>query len=142
MYTVILLFIFTPSSFVISFFFFFLMIRRPPRSTLFPYTTLFRSPALAYGSAGRVERAIEKRRASSVGVVGERHVTCIRRIGATRRRRPDTRLGARRGGTADRRGGGGAEPDPRGARPGRWKTVHRRDDLRPRAGRRRAGRIF
>src|SRR3954464_16101655 len=28
-------------------FFFFLMIRRPPRSTLFPYTTLFRSAALA-----------------------------------------------------------------------------------------------
>src|SRR5256886_16559996 len=27
--------------------FFFLMIRRPPRSTLFPYTTLFRSPAVA-----------------------------------------------------------------------------------------------
>src|SRR5256885_15665520 len=26
-----------------AFFFFFLMIRRPPRSTLFPYTTLFRS---------------------------------------------------------------------------------------------------
>src|SRR2546430_7475367 len=25
-------------------YFFFLMIRRPPRSTLFPYTTLFRSP--------------------------------------------------------------------------------------------------
>src|SRR6478609_6463993 len=29
----------------VSFFFFFLMIRRPPRSTLFPYTTLFRAPA-------------------------------------------------------------------------------------------------
>src|SRR3712207_5812945 len=28
---------------VLIFFFFFLMIRRPPRSTLFPYTTLFRS---------------------------------------------------------------------------------------------------
>src|SRR5437899_9124871 len=28
----------------LSFFFFFLMIPRPPRSTLFPYTTLFRSP--------------------------------------------------------------------------------------------------
>src|SRR2546422_7141770 len=28
----------------ISILFFFLMIRRPPRSTLFPYTTLFRSP--------------------------------------------------------------------------------------------------
>src|SRR5258706_13530934 len=27
--------------------FFFLMIRRPPRSTLFPYTTLFRSPCKA-----------------------------------------------------------------------------------------------
>src|SRR6266540_2611330 len=29
--------------YVFSFSFFFLMIRRPPRSTLFPYTTLFRS---------------------------------------------------------------------------------------------------
>src|SRR2546427_614399 len=28
--------------------FFFLMIRRPPRSTLFPYTTLFRSPKAAW----------------------------------------------------------------------------------------------
>src|SRR5258707_2072821 len=28
---------------ILIFFFFFLMIRRPPRSTLFPYTTLFRS---------------------------------------------------------------------------------------------------
>src|SRR2546428_4027844 len=32
-----------------SFFFFFLMIRRPPRSTLFPYTTLFRSTAPSTG---------------------------------------------------------------------------------------------
>src|SRR2546422_10811875 len=34
-------------------FFFFLMIRRPPRSTLFPYTTLFRSgfvPPVAFGA--------------------------------------------------------------------------------------------
>src|SRR5471032_3562202 len=31
-------------SFSVYCFFFFLMIRRPPRSTLFPYTTLFRSP--------------------------------------------------------------------------------------------------
>src|SRR6266496_4747751 len=35
-------FIANASSFLFSFFFF-LMIRRPPRSTLFPYTTLFRS---------------------------------------------------------------------------------------------------
>src|SRR6266404_4389696 len=33
--------------FIFFFFFFFLMIRRPPRSTLFPYTTLFRSMARA-----------------------------------------------------------------------------------------------
>src|SRR5215204_7369088 len=32
------------SVFLLCSFFFFLMIRRPPRSTLFPYTTLFRSP--------------------------------------------------------------------------------------------------
>src|SRR5437773_10297342 len=32
------------SSLCLFFIFFFLMIRRPPRSTLFPYTTLFRSP--------------------------------------------------------------------------------------------------
>src|SRR3712207_8289443 len=31
--------------------FFFLMIRRPPRSTLFPYTTLFRSPGAACASS-------------------------------------------------------------------------------------------
>src|SRR6202012_6279191 len=29
--------------------FFFLMIRRPPRSTLFPYTTLFRSDRIVFG---------------------------------------------------------------------------------------------
>src|SRR6266850_3387239 len=34
------------------FFFFFLMIRRPPRSTLFPYTTLFRSGGPWACSAG------------------------------------------------------------------------------------------
>src|SRR5258708_27896781 len=32
-------------------YFFFLMIRRPPRSTLFPYTTLFRSPRERTGYA-------------------------------------------------------------------------------------------
>src|SRR5256885_10464083 len=31
--------------------FFFLMIRRPPRSTLFPYTTLFRSPRFGHRTA-------------------------------------------------------------------------------------------
>src|SRR5258707_7387385 len=41
-------------------FFFFLMIRRPPRSTLFPYTTLFRSYSLQAAAArqGRFMRPI------------------------------------------------------------------------------------
>src|SRR5438874_7210756 len=34
--------------YLVFYFFFFLMIRRPPRSTLFPYTTLFRS-SLGWG---------------------------------------------------------------------------------------------
>src|SRR5256885_15028533 len=42
-------------------FFFFLMIRRPPRSTLFPYTTLFRSP--------RAERRGERRHELRLGKV-------------------------------------------------------------------------
>src|SRR2546422_3654712 len=42
------------------------MIRRPPRSTLFPYTTLFRSPALGLSSGsnrpGPVSREVRRRR--------------------------------------------------------------------------------
>src|SRR5256886_13700459 len=43
------------------------MIRRPPRSTLFPYTTLFRSPALlfAWGDTALLARP-------SAGIVGSR----------------------------------------------------------------------
>src|SRR3712207_9294592 len=44
-----------PTDLYLCLFFFFLMIRRPPRSTLFPYTTLFRSrggvPAQGRGAA-------------------------------------------------------------------------------------------
>src|SRR6266536_4660008 len=48
-------------------FFFFLMIRRPPRSTLFPYTTLFRSEgADAATRAHRVDRALS----SVIGTTG------------------------------------------------------------------------
>src|SRR2546422_11489174 len=39
-----------------SFFFFFLMIRRPPRSTLFPYTTLFRSRLFSILNEGGARR--------------------------------------------------------------------------------------
>src|SRR3712207_8720062 len=38
--------------------FFFLMIRRPPRSTLFPYTTLFRSRGILARQSGRPAASI------------------------------------------------------------------------------------
>src|SRR2546426_8418535 len=62
------------------FFFFFLMIRRPPRSTLFPHTTLFRSVAglelvaqlLDMLRPGRVERRRRLVEQQNVGLGGER----------------------------------------------------------------------
>src|SRR6185436_20619985 len=47
--------------------FFFLMIRRPPRSTLFPYTTLFRShpPRSTVGFRHRISRKFPWRRVRS-----------------------------------------------------------------------------
>src|SRR2546422_10030245 len=48
---------------LLNFLFFFLMIRRPPRSTLFPYTTLFRSlvfAAVRFSRVGRVVANTEK----------------------------------------------------------------------------------
>src|SRR5438874_12421324 len=65
-YVVVTIFIFF-SIFILlsfSFFFFFLMIRRPPRSTLFPYTTLFRSRCAGPnrdGKAGRTARRARPR---------------------------------------------------------------------------------
>src|SRR5216684_7062684 len=44
------------TSFFLFLFFFFLMIRRPPRSTLFPYTTLFRSRSRRSDREGRGPR--------------------------------------------------------------------------------------
>src|SRR5216684_5110303 len=41
--------------------FFFLMIRRPPRSTLFPYTTLFRSAARSSGRRSWARRPLHRR---------------------------------------------------------------------------------
>src|SRR5438067_3900790 len=43
------------------FYFFFLMIRRPPRSTLFPYTTLFRSAVDSMSGSGRAGRRMSWR---------------------------------------------------------------------------------
>src|SRR5256885_13257117 len=50
-------------------FFFFLMIRRPPRSTLFPYTTLFRSR----GHAGGSERVGESGSQPARGIARRAH---------------------------------------------------------------------
>src|SRR2546429_7281869 len=45
-------------SLLLILFFFFLMIRRPPRSTLFPYTTLFRSDLADFRDGpGRIQHA-------------------------------------------------------------------------------------
>src|SRR3712207_8697509 len=46
---------------IIVLFFFFLMIRRPPRSTLFPYTTLFRSDGPHRVSSGRGRSVVPAR---------------------------------------------------------------------------------
>src|SRR5256885_7581839 len=42
-------------------FFFFLMIRRPPRSTLFPYTTLFRSRRVGDRDQGNAAAGVRRR---------------------------------------------------------------------------------
>src|SRR3989440_11974630 len=68
----------TPSS--ITFLFFFLMIRRPPRSTLFPYTTLFRSPP-RYATATHGARTSPPdplsamRRGGTTGLRSEEHTS-------------------------------------------------------------------
>src|SRR5438874_1909125 len=59
-----------PASLIIStsvlFSFFFLMIRRPPRSTLFPYTTLFRSSPAAFAPTGSDHRHPERGGCSAI----------------------------------------------------------------------------
>src|SRR5258707_7413287 len=75
--------------------FFFLMIRRPPRSTLFPYTTLFRSPRSAqYLRLSRSNRAVS----APMG----REVEVARRVPADDRRRV-RRQAARAAGGLDRK---------------------------------------
>src|SRR4051812_49889614 len=50
-------------------FFFFLMIRRPPRSTLFPYTTLFRSRPRDQVGQHQEARAAQRRQRQHIAVV-------------------------------------------------------------------------
>src|SRR5688572_31704002 len=58
---------------LVAFYFFFLMIRRPPRSTLFPYTTLFRSPGSREGR--KVGPAPTEATEMSTGVRSEEHTS-------------------------------------------------------------------
>src|SRR5258706_7471703 len=51
--------------------FFFLMIRRPPRSTLFPYTTLFRSPVAHHDPAARLHAVARADHAAGIGLGGQ-----------------------------------------------------------------------
>src|SRR2546429_4704505 len=60
--------------FVLVIFFFFLMIRRPPRSTLFPYTTLFRSHLDGAG-CGCAARALSAPVDSGAESTGDRKST-------------------------------------------------------------------
>src|SRR3712207_8361826 len=53
------------------------MIRRPPRSTLFPYTTLFRSGALFGGRLGTIH----------VALIVRQPAHCVQRLGPYRYRR-------------------------------------------------------
>src|SRR5258708_32094658 len=62
-----LLFFFQLSCILFDSFFFFLMIRRPPRSTLFPYTTLFRSRLSAGVAVGL--RVVGVRRLYSISIM-------------------------------------------------------------------------
>src|SRR2546430_13150971 len=60
------------------------MIRRPPRSTLFPYTTLFRSPALKLPLTLRWNLSVER-------ALGSSQTVSAAYVGAAGRRLPLTR---------------------------------------------------
>src|ERR1039457_1082688 len=72
-------------------FFFFLMIRRPPRSTLFPYTTLFRSQCPVY-SAHRLLPAEQRhalKDARRDGRAGDHHAQWLVDLSGLRAARAD-----------------------------------------------------
>src|SRR2546422_11690917 len=69
-----------------GFFFFFLMIRRPPRSTLFPYTTLFRSRSVPARPPNHPRTKTEERLLAARGV--HRRRLAHRRVVDRERREP------------------------------------------------------
>src|SRR5215216_4134327 len=127
------------------FLFFFLMIRRPPRSTLFPYTTLFRSPPRHAGTPDERHPAAGRHRRRHHPVQGGRG-RGRRRDRAGPRRGPDALDRGRdrgRAGARPRRPGGRRRGDQHG-RDGRAARPHRPaggagDRLARRPGRGRGG---
>src|SRR2546429_6695568 len=82
----------------ISLFFFFLMIRRPPRSTLFPYTTLFRSHGFNHPRERFPRETVDQIRCRRVNVDdarchARRLIACLRE----ERDRKSTRLNSSHG---------------------------------------------
>src|SRR5690349_24678340 len=68
--------VYNSSYLILSYIFFFLMIRRPPRSTLFPYTTLFRSQDVgADGPRYHVDIETDDVEAEVARLVGDRKST-------------------------------------------------------------------
>src|SRR2546422_7923677 len=86
--------------------FFFLMIRRPPRSTLFPYTTLFRSHGILGEHAGGGAARGGHEQCDVDRTVGLEPGGSSRCGGAPRRRHPPVGGGVQRG--AGWGGGGGS----------------------------------
>src|SRR5256885_8773757 len=72
-------------------FFFFLMIRRPPRSTLFPYTTLFRSFQQMLGGSGLLNNYLRSHDLSTINIIGNSELFQVMLI-VDRSDRKSTRL--------------------------------------------------
>src|SRR2546422_3812529 len=83
------------------------MIRRPPRSTLFPYTTLFRSSDARLGGIRGLKRLRSGGQVSDVGKTASRQRNCFKivsrddrlmhRTGGVERDRKSTRLNSSHG---------------------------------------------
>src|ERR1035438_10575437 len=80
-------------------FFFFLMIRRPPRSTLFPYTTLFRSGQLRPRPDRNGRRGVpgpDRSEEHTSELQSLRHLVCRLLLEKKNKKKQETAAGSRR----------------------------------------------
>src|SRR5712664_2982226 len=129
--------------FFFFFFFFFLMIRRPPRSTLFPYTTLFRSfrevprferrwpPPLLRRRFSILRRRRHPRKLQTVRILQRNYFRCPRSTAQIRI--PEAPLCGRIRRKNRNSGAYGAAKDLR-KRPDRWREENRRRSARRERG--------